>query len=394
MRILMAVPKYPLPVVGGLERQAHELSKALVARGHAVHVLSGHFDPVQQNIELIDGVSIHRLPWSELKLRRFLQLSFSLMRILVKLRPMVDLVHVHNISWFGGFITLFAKMLGLPVLTKLPNIGEYGIPGIRQGPLGLLRIALLKLSDVIIAMTPDSLAELAGINYPATRILKVTNGISLLPVNQVSLSPRASDAVRVIFVGRLSPEKGLADLLHAWVTVKAGVARNVKLCLIGEGPQEDELKALAQALNFGESVEFCGFCADIPAELAQADLFVLPSLAEGNSNAILEAMRAGLPIVSTDVGGAAIQVGDERECFLCNPGDREVLASHLMTLIADQALRDRLGAAMRSRVESIFAIDQVAAVYEQAYQLLIAGHRQQIGQINPNLFEPRPKGTC
>ncbi|MCC8995086.1 MAG: glycosyltransferase family 4 protein [Candidatus Contendobacter sp.] len=390
----MAVPKYPLPVVGGLERQAHELSKALVARGHAVHVLSGRFDPVQRTIDIIDGVSIHRLPWSEFKLQRFLQLSFSLMRILVKFGPTVDLVHVHNISWFGAFITLFAKILGLPVLTKLPNIGEFGIPGIRQGPLGLLRIALLKSSDAIIAMTPDSVAELAGINYPATRILKVTNGISRLPINSRRSYPSASSTVCAIFVGRLMSQKGLADLLHAWAMVKARAAYDAKLRLIGEGPQKDELKALAQALNLGESVEFCGFCADVPAELAQADLFVLPSLAEGNSNAILEAMRAGLPIVTTNVGGAAIQVGNEGEGFLCNPGDREALARHLMTLIADQALRDRLGAAMRSRVESIFAIDQVAAVYEQAYQLLIAGHRQQIGQINPNLFEPRTKGTC
>src|SRR5690242_18743409 len=102
MRILMAVPKYPFPVVGGLERQAYELAKALVKRGHAVHALSSRFDPGQNEIDLIDGVRVHRMKWVEFKPARFLLIPFSLTRIMVKLRRDVDLVHVHNISWFGA----------------------------------------------------------------------------------------------------------------------------------------------------------------------------------------------------------------------------------------------------------------------------------------------------
>ena len=188
------------------------------------------------------------------------------------------------------------------MITKLPNIGDFGIPGMRRRPFGFLRIALLKGSDAIVAMTPESVAELDGIGYPTARVLNVTNGISLLPA--ASSQPRSSKTVNAIFVGRLSPEKGLSDLLHAWATVKARASRSVKLRIIGDGPQADELRALALALDLGETVEFFGYCEDVPAELAKADLFVLPSYAEGNSNAILEAMRAGLPVVATDVGGA------------------------------------------------------------------------------------------
>ena len=68
MRILMAVPKYPFPIVGGLERQAYELAKALVQRGHAVHALSSRFDPSQTDVELIDGVQVHRVKWVEFRL--------------------------------------------------------------------------------------------------------------------------------------------------------------------------------------------------------------------------------------------------------------------------------------------------------------------------------------
>jgi glycosyltransferase involved in cell wall biosynthesis len=158
------------------------------------------------------------------------------------------------------------------------------------------------------------------------------------------------------------------------------------LRLLGDGPQAEELRALASALDLGETVEFFGYCKDVPAELAKADLFVLPSNAEGNSNAILEAMRAGLPVVAKRVGGAPIQVGHEGERFLVPPGDHAALADRMLELIEDKSLRIRIGAAMRTRIEGVFAIDRVAATYEQAYDLIVCGRHEQIGQLNLALF--------
>jgi glycosyltransferase involved in cell wall biosynthesis len=384
-RVLMAVPKYPFPIAGGLERQTHELAKALVQRGHTVHALSSRFDPGQNDVELIDGVQVHRLKWIEFRPMRFLLFPFSLARTLARFRRVVDLVHVHNASWFGAFVMLFAKALDIPVITKLPNIGEFGIPGMRRRPFGFLHIALLKGCDAIVAMTPESRAELDSIGYPTARILKVTNGIPLVPMS--APPPRLSKAVNVIFVGRVSPEKGLSDLVYAWGSLKALVTRPVKLRLIGDGPQADELRALALALGVSETVELFGYCGDVPAELAKADLFVLPSYAEGNSNAILEAMRAGLPIVATRVGGAPIQVGPEGERFLVAPGDCKALSDRLLELIEDDVLRASLGTAMRARIESLFTIDRVAAIYEQAYELMLSNRCEQIGRINAALFD-------
>jgi glycosyltransferase involved in cell wall biosynthesis len=384
VRILMAVPKYPFPVVGGLERQSHELAKALVQRGHAVHAVSSRFDPGQNEFEVIDGVRLHRVKWVGFRPARFLLSPFSLARMFFNLKRDVDLVHVHNVSWFGAFVTLLAQTLGLPVITKLPNIGDFGIPGMRRGPIGFLRIALFKRSDAIIAMTRESVAELEDIGYPAARVLKVTNGILLSPATPPH--PRSSETVNAIYVGRLSSEKGLPDLLHAWGIVKARTSHRIKLRMIGDGPQAEELRALALALDLGETVEFFGYCRDVPAELAKANLFVLPSYAEGNSNAILEAMSAGLPIVATRVGGASIQLGSDGQRFLVVPGDRQELADGLLELIEDEALRLCLGAAMRARIESVFTIDRVAAIYEQAYELILSGRCQQIGQLNSALF--------
>jgi len=386
MRILMAVPKYPFPVVGGLERQAHELAKALVQRGHSVHVVSSHFDSRQHDVEFIEGVQVHRVPWNESRLVRFVFLPFRLARILLQVRTQVDLIHVHNISWFGAFITLFARALGKPVMTKLPNVGAFGIPAMRRRPLGLLRVGLLKMSDSIVAMTPESVSELASIHYPLAQVLKATNGIPLAHQPSSPPGPGQSETVSAVFVGRLSTEKGLVDLWFAWANVKARATRPVKLRVIGTGPQEGELRALAVALDLGDTVEFRGYCEDVQAELSKADLFVLPSYSEGNSNAILEAMRAGLPVIATPVGGTPIQVGSNGQHFLVKPGDREALADRLLELIEDDVVRRNVGALMHARITKLFSIEQVAATYEKAYELILAGRRQDIGQLNLALF--------
>lgn len=385
MRILMVVPKYPFPVVGGLERQAHELAKALAQRGHAVSVLSSRFESGQKSVELVDGILVYRAEWIEFRPARFLLSSVRLGRIFYGLKGDVDLVHVHNISWFGAFFTLFAKVMGLPVITKLPNFGAYGIHGARRRPFGVLWTTVLKRSNAIIAMTQESMAELAGICYPPERILKVTNGISLLP-HQARIPSSSSAAVTAVFVGSLVPQKGLLNLLHAWAAVKTRVGRPATLQLIGDGPQADELRALVLSLGIRDSVEFCGYCNDVPTELAKADLFILPSNAEGNSNAILEAMRAGLPIIATRVGGARIQVGCEGARFLVPFGDCDALADRMLELIEGETLRRHLGAAMRARIEKVFVIEHIAEVYEQAYELILSGRAEQIGEINPGLF--------
>ncbi|MGH7869229.1 MAG: glycosyltransferase family 4 protein, partial [Candidatus Dormibacteraceae bacterium] len=387
MRILMIVPKHPFPVAGGLERQAHELAKALVRKGHAVHVLSTRFAPGQETLERIDGVLVHRVNWVGPKAARFLLLTPLLALSILRLRRQIDLVHVHCISSFGTFVALLSKAMGLPVVTKLPGAGPAGIPGIRCGPLGLLRLTSLRRSDVVVALAPESLDELSEISYPAGRILKVTNGVHLAPRRAHQSAP--SSPVNVVFVGRFSKEKGLPVLLNAWRVVKTRVRRPVKLYLIGDGQQKLALHAMAGGLGLGDTVEFCGYRADVAAELAAADVFVLPSYGEGNSNAILEAMAAGLPIVSTKVGGTPIQVGKEGEKFLVPPGDPTVLADRLVDVIEDDAERIRLGAAMHARVKTYFAIDHVAHVYEQAYGLILSGRRDQVGRLSPTFLGER-----
>lgn len=386
MHVLMIVPKYPFPVVGGLERQAHELSKSLLTCGHSVTVLSTEFDDDQKQSEQIDGVHVIRIPWYESKLRRFLVMPWRLFTTMVRLRRSVRVVHVHNITWFGACTTVIAKLLGLPVIAKLPSYGRHGIPGERGRRFGWLRIKLLRLCDIIVAMSAESMDDLKGMHFPLPRVLKTTNGISVI-CRPPSVKPR-NDArcLRVVFVGRLSVEKGLVDLLHVWSTLREYDAPVAVLRIIGGGPLSDELARLAAELGISETIEFTGYIHDIPPELARADVFVLPSYAEGNSNSVLEAMREGVPIVATAVGGTPLQVGAEGSRFLFPPGDRATMESALLTLMRDKRLRDNVGRAMRLRAEELFSMERIAQNYVTAYELLVSSNRDKIGELNAEFF--------
>jgi glycosyltransferase involved in cell wall biosynthesis len=386
VRILMVVAKHPFPVIGGLERQAHELSRELAKRSHQVRVLTSRYDVGQHKIENIDGVEIHRTRWIENRAARFVLLPFSLAVMMIRLGRKADVVHVHNISWFGAFVTVCAKAMGLPVVTKIPNSGGLGVPGMRARMFGQFRISLLLRSDAIAVLTIECLEEVLKTGYPRSRTLRIANGISIEEPSPPRARSVSTAPITVVFVGSLVSQKGLSDLLRSWPAVIRGAAREVRLRVIGMGPQASEFRAQVSSLLLDDCVDFAGYSGNVPAELANADLLVLPSYGEGNSNAVLEAMRAGLPIVATRVGGIAYQVGPTGEPYLVNPGDCEALASGLLRLVNDDDTRGRVGRAMRERVMLLFSIRRVAESYEKAYGLLVDGNKDELGELPLNMF--------
>lgn len=381
-RVLMFVPHYPPPVVGGLEKQAHLLSRTLADDGRAVSVISGRINAQQPPLEELGGVVVRRVWWPQAKALRFLISSMAIGLALWRVRKDVDVVHVHQHSWVGLFVILTSKLLGKPVLTKLPNVAELGIPGLLTMACGSLRKRILFSSDAIVSMSLVSHAELVDAGYPTHRILGVPNGIALNPQSAAS-GPRSTDArCRVVYVGRLSEEKGIDMLLAAWSVVCVQTRAAATLEIWGDGPLLPSLKALSHALGLSGTVAFMGHVDDVSRRLRDVDIFVLPSRAEGNSNAVLEAMAAGLPVVSTRVGGTPMLVGNEGADFLCDPGEAATLTSLLLRLIEDSELRGALGAAMRRRVETHFDIKRVARIYASAYELLASGRRDHVARIS------------
>ncbi|MCH9664766.1 MAG: glycosyltransferase family 4 protein [Gammaproteobacteria bacterium] len=354
MHILMVVPKYPYPIVGGLERQAHILSRALVQRGIKATVLSGRFLQQQPDIELVEGVNVVRISRYERKYLGPLGAAIALLCKMVILRSHFDVVHIHNISGFGAWVLLISKLLKKPVLVKLPNVGSHGIPGIRAHALGTILLPIYRKSDAFVALCKESVKELIDIGYPTARILSVPNGVPISDFDRLPEEKRQSSPlkpVKIVFIGRIFPQKGLVDLLSIWDRVHSGAHGTVQLDIYGIGPQENELYELINKLSISDSVCMKGHILNVVPVLRDADIFVLPSYAEGNSNAILEAMASHLPIVSTRVGGTPALVGKEGDDFLVRPGDRLSLAERLLTLSSSEDLRVTLGEAMFSRAQ-------------------------------------------
>jgi len=380
--ILMFVPKYPYPIVGGLEKQAHELSKELIAQGIKVQVLSGNILLDQLGFDLVEGVPVYRIYMTDNRLIRFLTMPFRLSYTIWKMRCSFNIIHLHQHSWASLFVIIIAKIIKKPVITKLPNVGDYGLPGQRKMIFGNLKHIILMASDAIIAMSAESLKELKDAGYPREQVLMTPNGISLKSQCQKIKKPKHNNICRVVCVGRLSEEKQIHILLKAWELVCKQETHQAMLEVWGEGPLRDDLIALCVELNIVNRVTFLGYVENAAAKLSEMDIFVMPSRVEGNSNAILEAMASGLPIVSTPVGGTPMLVGEEGKYLLVPVSDYIELSKALLLLINDEKMRDAVGILMRNRVEKYFDIRVIARTYIDAYSFLAEGRNTHVSKAS------------
>jgi len=160
----------------------------------------------------------------------------------------------------------------------------------------------------------------------------------------------APDECIIICVGRLSSEKGHADLIAALNGVsQIDRTRPLRLVVVGDGPEQDKIERLAA--NLGHRVLLTGHVSDPWPLLNASDIFVLPSHSEGSPLVIFEAMAAGLPIVATSVGGVPETLTDGEDALLVPPSDPDALAIALARLIKNEPLRSRLGTAALAALE-------------------------------------------
>lgn len=387
LAILMAVPMFPPPFIGGLEKQSHELALALVERGHRVSVLSGKQNDAQSEFAQQHGIDVHRIVWPRRRWLRFLIEPWLILRQFRRIVARVDAVHCHVFSGFGLYLVLLARLHRKPVLVKLPNVGIDGLPGLRQRRFGALLLRIFRMADAVVAMSVVSKRELDAIGFDRRRVLATPNGIRIRPL--ATPRPLSGTNCRFVFVGRLHGQKGLPDLLLACQQLeRRGLSGRYALDLIGSGPLEASLGQAILRLELGGVVRMLGASENVRDLMAGYDALVLPSYREGNSNAILEAMAEALPVISTAVGGTPMLVGAAGAPLLHAPGDIEALALLMQRLIEEPDARGDIGAQMRERVARYFDIEQVAQTYVRAYEFLRAGQRERVASVsNPVIDE-------
>lgn len=186
-------------------------------------------------------------------------------------------------------------------------------------------------------------------------------------------------------VGRLAELKGFEDLIEATAAIVVRVPR-ARLLFVGDGPLRGKFADLARQRGLEERVVFAGIRKDVPELLALIDVFVLPSLQEGQPMALMEAMAAARAVVATRVGDIPEILCGGRQGVLINPSDIGAMTNAVVELLKDDALRTRLGRQARESVLENYTVKRLAERYEKLYQSCTSGNnRRRPGRSLPGL---------
>jgi len=269
----------------------------------------------------------------------------------------------------------------VPVVLRPEGPGETGdVAWQRRALAGSYIRRRCRTADAFVAISERIRNELVEAGYPPERIYLIPNGVEL-PQRCAGDGPERSevraeyglgpDRPLVLFLGRLSPEKGLEVLLDAWTRVKRDVPA-AALLIVGSGPAAKRLKRRAAELS---DVLFAGQRPDPERFLLAADLFVLPSLEEGLSIALLEAMAYGLPVVATDIAGNREVIEPGRHGLLVRPGRPEALAEAIAVQLKARTIAAGMARAARERVAAEYSIERMAERHVLLFETLIGAKR-------------------
>lgn len=387
MKILMVISQFN-PIIGGAEKQAQLLAETLTPKGIQVQVVTGWWKIRTPRKEIINGVQIFRnfSFWGMFGvkgLRPLAALTYmvTLGIYLILHRREFDVIHVHQVLYPAFISVLTGKaLLNKHVLAKTGCTGlTSDIKSIKKFPLGHFQLKyLIKHLDCLIATNQEGILEFKAAGYPETKIQHIPNGVSPFLVKKI----KSNETFNVITTVRLDRQKGIDILLRAWSKVVHDTTFN--LLILGQGHLETELKHMAKSLEINDSVRFFGLVNDPEYYLNKSDIFVLPSRAEGMSNALLEAMCIGLPCIATNIsgnkelisdGGSESVSGGEfligQRGILVNPEDAEGLSKAILYLIRNPGKREELGERAQQFVQENYSIDLIADKYIALYQRML-----------------------
>jgi glycosyltransferase involved in cell wall biosynthesis len=269
----------------------------------------------------------------------------------------VEVVHTHNGRplIYGGPA---ARLAGVAASLHTRHGQQHGA-GRRE--LARFRLAT-RLVDRVVCVSADSMRLVAARGVAMEKLRTVANGIDVSRFGYAG--PRAGGPA--VMIGRLSPEKGGENLIRAMALV-VKEEMGFRLQVAGDGTCRTALAALARELGLAERVEFIGEVRDVPALLARASMFVLPSLTEGISLTLLEAMARGLPVVATCVGGTPEVVEDGASGLLVAVQSPAELAQALLRVYRHPQRARLMGLAAHDRVTAHFDVRRMVAEYEGLY---------------------------
>ncbi|AKB76148.1 Glycosyltransferase [Methanosarcina lacustris Z-7289] len=361
MKIILLVDLFPPKWLAGTEIASYNIAKYLAKTGHEVHVITS-LDKGFPKKETIDRFCIHRTP---IKKIRFIGIIFYWFHIFLEIKRInPNIVHVQSISTAlpGIFSMIFLKK---PYVIWGQGSDVY----IPDKFTKFISKIVLKNASIVIALSEDMKRKMNTI-YKREDIVILPNGIELDKFKGLSSRKQNNDKTKktIIFVGTLRPVKGIEYLIKAMNSIHEQLP-NTDLLIVGDGPDREKMETLVQELNLQDCIHFVGKVSneEIPEYMAQADLFALPSLSEGFGIVNIEAMAAGLPIVTTNVGGLPEIVINGENGFLVEPKNPEALAETILLILSDNDLKARISMNNQMKAEQYswdIVVKNLISIYE------------------------------
>lgn len=361
---ILVVSDLPPYVIGGAERQVALLVEQWVCAGNSVIVAGRRIPTGTQALGTVH-VRTRRVPVVGRfgRLIRGASFMISLARVAYTLRKEIDVVYCRGMG--DGLLTLVLlkalRVISWPIVACPINVGGQGDAAfIRSAPGAEVWTRLIdQHCDAINLIARGFVTDLRRLGISKPRITQIPNGVIVRTPPQRRHIPARR---RLVWTGRMTPQKGLDLLLPALSQVRQH-GYEFYLELIGDGPESRRLQSMAYDLKLSPYIAFFGSLGSeaIRSRLLQADVFVLPSRYEGMSNSALEAMEAGLPVLCTKCGGIDEYVS-RGAGWVCKPGSLSELTDSLIEMFSiSEAKLLQIGKRAREMAEREFRLIDVAA---------------------------------
>jgi N-acetyl-alpha-D-glucosaminyl L-malate synthase BshA len=392
MKILVLTTTFPRWKDDTTPAFVYELSKRLQENGWEIVVLAPHHEGAKK-IEIMDGMKVYRFPYFwPTKYQRLVYEGgilpnlkrSNLTKIQVPLFILAELYYAFKIirkEKINGVHTHWIVPSGLvgavcKIVFKKPFIisshGSDLVPLMSKffKYFGKFALNSCDICTVNSTATKDAVLD---IHCHIKELKIIPMGIDLKLFNQNLISDIKKDykinSTMILTVGRISEEKGIEHMIKAVPFILKEIPE-VKLVIIGDGPEKNRLEELVKNLNLTENIIFIGWILnnDLNKFYKSADIFVLPSLREGMGVVLLEAMACGTPVIGSDIGGIKDMIKDGENGFLAVPGNPEDIAQKIIRLLSNEDLRQKFSDNGLKKVQEKFSWDVVNEKFVKIYE--------------------------
>ncbi len=368
--VMMIISQFR-PVASGAELQAERLAYKLADLGFPLQVLTQRREPVSPSLEVYRGVKIHRSAF-QLAYKLTCHDAAPTLLYLINKHQTYDILHNHQIWGHAVVSTLVARWFGKKNIIKLACAGTFGdlevFSKLRHARWGL---RVLQMADALIAVSREIQSELLQHGFDPAKIHLIPNGVDTQEFQRTRPFPDTPRR-RFILLGRRTPQKGIDTALQAVrILADKGLAGGLELNLYGWDYSEWDYRQMARDLRVEQFVTFLPFEGDVMGVYQGAYCLLLPSVGEGLSNVLLEAMALEMPVIASRVSGTVEVVDHEQNGLLIPPGSPEALADAMELALTKPELAYEWGRQARLKVQEHYSLDTVARKYAELYDTLV-----------------------